>query len=88
MPPKVGAEQPYHINFVLGTNGGMKASARDLAFLADSMPKGSHITVSGIGKTQFNMAAIAIAETSAETLKKAIARCIPSQWLFKCAVLP
>lgn len=51
---------PMHFNLVMGVNGGINASARDLSFLIDSIPSGSTYTVSGIGRHQFSMAAIAI----------------------------
>lgn len=50
---------PMHFDFVLGVQ--MSASARDLAFLVDSLPSGSTWTVSGIGRHEFPMAAIGIA---------------------------
>lgn len=49
---------PMHFDFVLGVQ--MSASARDLAFLVDSIPQGSTWTVAGIGRNQFPMAALAI----------------------------
>ncbi len=51
---------PMHFNFVMGVNGGISAEARDLVFMAGSIPTGSTFTVSGIGKNQFPMAAMAI----------------------------
>lgn len=51
---------PMHFNFVMGVNGGISATPRDLVFMAGSIPEGSTFTVSGIGKSQFNMAAMAI----------------------------
>lgn len=51
---------PMHFNFVLGVNGGISATPRDLVFMAESIPQGSTFTVSGIGRSQFNMAAMAI----------------------------
>ncbi|MCT4618993.1 MAG: 3-keto-5-aminohexanoate cleavage protein [Marinisporobacter sp.] len=50
---------PMHFDFVLGVQ--MTATARDLAFMVDSIPAGSTWTVAGIGRSQFQMAAIAIA---------------------------
>ncbi|OPJ55537.1 3-keto-5-aminohexanoate cleavage enzyme [Alkalithermobacter paradoxus] len=52
---------PMHYNFVLGVNGGISATIRDLTFMAGSIPSGSTFTVSGIGKSQFQMAALSIA---------------------------
>lgn len=51
---------PMHFNFVMGVNGGISATPRDLIFMAGSIPEGSTFTVSGIGKSQFNMAAMSI----------------------------
>lgn len=51
---------PMHFNFVLGVNGGISAEPRDLVFMAGSIPGGSTFTVSGIGRNEFNMAAISI----------------------------
>ena len=51
---------PMHFNFVLGVNGGISATPRDLLFMAESIPQGSTFTVSGIGRSQFNMAAMTI----------------------------
>ncbi len=51
---------PLHFNFVLGVNGGISASLRDLTFLQGSIPVGSTFTVSGIGRAQFQMAAASI----------------------------
>lgn len=49
---------PMHFDFVLGVQ--MTATARDLAFMVDSIPVGSTWTVAGIGRHEFPMAAIAI----------------------------
>ncbi|WP_053954754.1 3-keto-5-aminohexanoate cleavage protein [Inediibacterium massiliense] len=49
---------PMHFDFVLGVQ--MTATARDLAFIADSIPAGSTWTVAGVGKNQYPMAALAI----------------------------
>ena len=51
---------PMHFNFVMGVNGGISATPRDLVFMAESIPQGSTFTVSGIGRSQFNMATMAI----------------------------
>lgn len=50
--------EPMHFNFVLGVQ--MAASVRDLLFMAESVPSGSTWTVSGIGKGEMEMAAVAI----------------------------
>ena len=51
---------PMHFNFVMGVNGGISATPRDLVFMEGSVPQGSTFTVSGIGRSQFQMAAMAI----------------------------
>ncbi len=49
-----------HFNFVMGVNGGISATYRDLIFLKESIPQNATFTVSGIGKAQFEMAALSI----------------------------
>ena len=49
-----------HFNFVMGVNGGISATYRDLIFMKESIPYNSTFTVSGIGKSQFEMAALSI----------------------------
>ena len=49
-----------HFDFVLGVNGGMTGEARDLVFMAESIPEGSTWTVTGVGRYEFPLAAIAI----------------------------
>jgi len=51
---------PMHFNIVLGATGGIAATPRDLAYMVDSLPRGSTWTVSGMGKKQFAMAVMAI----------------------------
>lgn len=51
---------PMHFNFVLGVNGGISATPRDFVFMQGSVPEGSTFTVSGIGRSQFPMAVMAI----------------------------
>lgn len=51
---------PMHFNFVMGVNGGIGAGMRDLVFLEGSIPEGSTYTVSGVGRNQLPMAALAI----------------------------
>lgn len=53
-------KSPMHFNFVMGVNGGISATPRDLVFMAGSIPAESTFTVSGIGRSQFQMAAMAI----------------------------
>ena len=49
-----------HFNFVMGVNGGISATPRDLVFLIGSIPSESSFTVSAMGRNQFPMAAMAI----------------------------
>lgn len=49
---------PMHFDFVLGVQ--MSATARDLAFMVDSIPQGSTWTAAGIGRNQFPIAAMSI----------------------------
>lgn len=51
---------PMHFDFVMGVNGGIAASPRDLVFMAGSIPAGSTWTVAGIGRHQFPMAVMGI----------------------------
>jgi 3-keto-5-aminohexanoate cleavage enzyme len=53
-------KSPMHFNFVMGVNGGISATPRDLVFMEGSIPEGSTFTVSGIGRYEFQMAAMAI----------------------------
>lgn len=47
--------EPLHFNLVMGVNGGIAATPRDLLFLVESLPPGSTFTVSGIGRGQLAM---------------------------------
>ena len=51
---------PMHFNFVVGVNGGISATPRDLVFMAGSIPAGSTFTVAGVGRSEFEMAAMSI----------------------------
>ena len=51
-------DHPLHFDFVLGVQ--MSATARDLAFCVDSIPPGSTWTGCGIGRYEFDIAAISI----------------------------
>ena len=51
---------PAHFNLVMGVNGGISGEPRDLIFMRESLPPGSTFTVSGIGRSQFVMAAMSI----------------------------
>lgn len=50
--------KPMHFNFVMGVQ--IAATARDLVYLADSLPEGSTWTVSGIGRYEYPMAVLGI----------------------------
>ena len=55
-------ERPLHANFVMGVVGGVPATARNLAAMADNMPAGdNHWTVIGIGRAQWMLVAAALA---------------------------
>lgn len=51
---------PMHFNFVMGVNGGITGTTRDLQFMIDSIPAGSTFTVSGVGRAQLPMTTMAI----------------------------
>lgn len=51
---------PMHFDFVMGVNGGISGGARDLVFMKESIPAGSTWTVAGVGRYQFQMAAMGI----------------------------
>ena len=51
---------PMHFNLVMGVNGGISATARDLVFMQGSLPDDATWTVSGIGRNQFSMAVMGI----------------------------
>jgi 3-keto-5-aminohexanoate cleavage enzyme len=53
-------KDPMHFNFVLGINGGITATPRDLLFMVNSIPKDSTFTVSAIGRHEFPMVAMSI----------------------------
>lgn len=52
--------KPMHFNFVMGVNGGISGTLRDLLFMKESIPEGSTFTVSGVGKCQIEMATASI----------------------------
>jgi 3-keto-5-aminohexanoate cleavage enzyme len=54
------AKLPLHFDFVLGSRGSLPASAKNLLFLAESIPQESTWTVTGLGRWQLPMAALAI----------------------------
>ncbi|MCX7885138.1 MAG: 3-keto-5-aminohexanoate cleavage protein [Caloramator sp.] len=53
-------KEPMHFNFVMGVNGGISGEPRDLIFMAESVPKNSTWTVTGIGRYQFPLATMGI----------------------------
>jgi uncharacterized protein (DUF849 family) len=54
-------EPPLHADFIMGVLGGIPATARNLAAMADNMPAASHHWgVIGIGRTQWTMIAAAL----------------------------
>jgi 3-keto-5-aminohexanoate cleavage enzyme len=54
-------EAPLHADFVMGVLGGVSATARNLAAMADNLPAGSHHWgVIGIGRDQWTMIAAAL----------------------------
>ncbi len=54
-------EPPLHADFVMGVVGGVPASARNLAVMADNLPAGRHHWgVIGIGREQWMLAAAAL----------------------------
>jgi 3-keto-5-aminohexanoate cleavage enzyme len=53
-------KSPMHFNFVMGTSCAISAEARDIVYLAGSIPPGSTFTASGIGRHEFSCAAMSI----------------------------
>jgi uncharacterized protein (DUF849 family) len=51
---------PLHASFVMGVVGGVPASARNLAAMADNLPAGSHWGVIGISRAQWMLVAAAL----------------------------
>ena len=51
---------PMHFNLVFGIIGGINATPRDVNFLIESLPANSTFTVTGIGKSEFNVATLGI----------------------------
>jgi len=49
---------PLHFNIVLGVNGAMSATPRDLVYMVESLPKDSTWCATGIGKNEFDLAAV------------------------------
>ena len=53
-------KSPKHIDIVMGVNGGISGTPRDLVFMAGSIPQGSTFTVAGVGRTEFPMITLGI----------------------------
>ena len=53
-------KEPMHFNFILGINGGITATPRDLLYLVNSIPKGSTFCVGAIGRHEFPMITLSI----------------------------
>ncbi|PKM85478.1 MAG: 3-keto-5-aminohexanoate cleavage protein, partial [Firmicutes bacterium HGW-Firmicutes-11] len=53
-------EPPFQFNIVLGVNGAMTGTPRDLVFMVDSLPKDATWCATGIGRYEFDLAAVAI----------------------------
>jgi uncharacterized protein (DUF849 family) len=51
---------PLHSSFVMGVVGGIPATARNLATMADNLPAGSHWSVIGISRAQWMLVAAAL----------------------------
>lgn len=51
---------PLHFNLVMGVNGGIAATPRDLLFLRHSLPSEASFTVCAVGRHQQDMTAMAI----------------------------
>ena len=54
-------ERPLHANFVMGVVGGVPATARNVAAMADNLPAGdNHWSVIGVGREQWMLVAAAL----------------------------
>ncbi|HEX4110148.1 MAG TPA: 3-keto-5-aminohexanoate cleavage protein [Solirubrobacteraceae bacterium] len=51
---------PPHVDCVMGVTGGIPATARNLALMAENVPDGSHWGVIGIGRAQWMLVAAAL----------------------------
>lgn len=51
---------PLHFNLVMNVPGSIKGTPKNLMFMVDSLPPGATWTVSGIGRSQVQMLAMAI----------------------------
>jgi uncharacterized protein (DUF849 family) len=54
-------DRPYHFSFIMGVLGGIPATARHLAFQAESVPPGSRWKVIGISRDQWRLCMAALA---------------------------
>jgi uncharacterized protein (DUF849 family) len=54
-------DAPHHYSFVMGVMGGIPATARHLAFQAESVPKGSRWKVIGLSREQWPLCMAALA---------------------------
>ena len=52
--------KPLHIDFVMGVVGGIPATARNVAAMADNAPDGAHWGVIGVSRTQWLVVAAAL----------------------------
>jgi len=52
-------KEPPHFNLVMGVNGGIGGSLQEFSFLVNSLPETASFTASGIGRYQFQTAAMA-----------------------------
>ncbi len=53
---------PMHFSFVLGVNGGMSGEERDFIFMKESIPENCTFSVAGIGRYEFTLAELSIAQ--------------------------
>jgi uncharacterized protein (DUF849 family) len=53
-------EPPLHVDCVMGVTGGVPATARNLAAMADNVPEGAHWGVIGISRAQWTLVAAAL----------------------------
>lgn len=51
---------PLHFDLVMGVNGGIAGTPRDLVFMAGSLPAGATFTVAGVGRCQLDMNVLAM----------------------------
>jgi uncharacterized protein (DUF849 family) len=51
---------PLHVSCVMGVTGGIPATARNLAAMADNVPAGAHWGVIGVGRAQWMLVAAAL----------------------------